>query len=154
MCGQYPGAVPAGATVSLYCQDNLPPARYVIVQFPTTDYMNFCELEVLTRGMSKRLAHVSLYANVCCIVHAVYVYFRRKSAVTTERSRFHLKRFDNLAIWQHVRDFSTLFHTARTHSVQLIEAQSVGSAIFIFTCLLYTSPSPRDGLLSRMPSSA
>ena len=23
-----------------------------------------------------------------------------------------------------------------------------------FTCLLYTSPSPRDGLLSRMPSSA
>ena len=24
----------------------------------------------------------------------------------------------------------------------------------IFSCLLYTSPSPRDGLLSRMPSSA
>ena len=36
---------------------------------------------------------------------------------------------------------------------------SVGSntmALFIYnsTCLLYTSPSPRDGLLSRMPSSA
>ena len=27
-------------------------------------------------------------------------------------------------------------------------------AEFIYTCLLYTSPSPRDGLLSRMPSSA
>ena len=25
---------------------------------------------------------------------------------------------------------------------------------YIWTCLLYTSPSPRDGLLSRMPSSA
>ena len=25
---------------------------------------------------------------------------------------------------------------------------------FYWTCLLYTSPSPRDGLLSRMPSSA
>ena len=25
---------------------------------------------------------------------------------------------------------------------------------FWYTCLLYTSPSPRDGLLSRMPSSA
>ena len=25
---------------------------------------------------------------------------------------------------------------------------------YIDTCLLYTSPSPRDGLLSRMPSSA
>ena len=26
--------------------------------------------------------------------------------------------------------------------------------VLLFTCLLYTSPSPRDGLLSRMPSSA
>ena len=26
--------------------------------------------------------------------------------------------------------------------------------VVTFTCLLYTSPSPRDGLLSRMPSSA
>ena len=34
-------------------------------------------------------------------------------------------------------------------------AQSVGkSANDLSTCLLYTSPSPRDGLLSRMPSSA
>ena len=30
-----------------------------------------------------------------------------------------------------------------------------GSAkAWAFVCLLYTSPSPRDGLLSRMPSSA
>eukprot|EP01016_Furgasonia_blochmanni_P034747 TRINITY_DN3783_c0_g1_i2.p1 TRINITY_DN3783_c0_g1~~TRINITY_DN3783_c0_g1_i2.p1 ORF type:complete len:216 (-),score=29.42 TRINITY_DN3783_c0_g1_i2:10-657(-) len=28
------------------------------------------------------------------------------------------------------------------------------SLIVVYTCLLYTSPSPRDGLLSRMPSSA
>ena len=27
-------------------------------------------------------------------------------------------------------------------------------AAWLYTCLLYTSPSPRDGLLSRMPSSA
>ena len=26
--------------------------------------------------------------------------------------------------------------------------------VFMYFCLLYTSPSPRDGLLSRMPSSA
>jgi len=51
LCGQYPGAVPAAATVSLYCQDNLPPFRYVIVQFPSTDgYMNVCEIEVLVIG--------------------------------------------------------------------------------------------------------
>ena len=31
----------------------------------------------------------------------------------------------------------------------------IGSMMLRFgTCLLYTSPSPRDGLLSRMPSSA
>ena len=29
-----------------------------------------------------------------------------------------------------------------------------GQPIWIIICLLYTSPSPRDGLLSRMPSSA
>ena len=32
--------------------------------------------------------------------------------------------------------------------------RSVGCAVLLATCLLYTSPSPRDGLLSRMPSSA
>ena len=31
---------------------------------------------------------------------------------------------------------------------------ALGIAGWIFACLLYTSPSPRDGLLSRMPSSA
>ena len=34
----------------------------------------------------------------------------------------------------------------------LHKAQELG--IEVKTCLLYTSPSPRDGLLSRMPSSA
>ena len=33
----------------------------------------------------------------------------------------------------------------------LIENHAIG---LNFPCLLYTSPSPRDGLLSRMPSSA
>ena len=32
--------------------------------------------------------------------------------------------------------------------------ESSNSNIFTYVCLLYTSPSPRDGLLSRMPSSA
>jgi len=49
--GQYPGAVPAGATVTLNCRGtNLPQARYVIVQFPGNNYMNFCELDVCANG--------------------------------------------------------------------------------------------------------
>jgi len=52
VCGQYPGAVPAGATVSVYCQDNLPPYRYVIVQFPTGNrYVYFREVEVFALGL-------------------------------------------------------------------------------------------------------
>jgi len=51
LCGQYPGAVPAGATVSLYCPYNIPPFRYVIVQFPiTNDHLTICELEVFAPG--------------------------------------------------------------------------------------------------------
>ena len=32
--------------------------------------------------------------------------------------------------------------------------KTVGDGVLVEFCLLYTSPSPRDGLLSRMPSSA
>ena len=38
--------------------------------------------------------------------------------------------------------------------VALIGANGAGKSTLMMTCLLYTSPSPRDGLLSRMPSSA
>ena len=50
VCGQYPGAVPKGATVKLECSDtvNPQPVRYVIVQFPTTERVRFCEVEVYT----------------------------------------------------------------------------------------------------------
>ena len=36
----------------------------------------------------------------------------------------------------------------------LAEIEAEGKVEIIPTCLLYTSPSPRDGLLSRMPASA
>ena len=41
--------------------------------------------------------------------------------------------------------------TAIVKSILVSDDSGSGSTI---TCLLYTSPSPRDGLLSRMPSSA
>jgi len=51
LCGQYPGSVANGTTVSVKCQDNLPPFRYVIVQLPTTyGYLIACEVEVLVRS--------------------------------------------------------------------------------------------------------
>ena len=42
-----------------------------------------------------------------------------------------------------VRDVDTPEHAAEVYAASLL-----------MVCLLYTSPSPRDGLLSRMPSSA
>ena len=36
----------------------------------------------------------------------------------------------------------------------ILEVSKLPSIGLQFSCLLYTSPSPRDGLLSRMPSSA
>ena len=52
VCGQYPGAVAAGATVYQRCDSCLPAYRYVIVQFEITDHANFCELEVYVRRKS------------------------------------------------------------------------------------------------------
>jgi len=59
LCGQYPGAVPRAATVTLYCAADLPPARYVIVQFPMTGQMNFCELQVFAFGLRLSSIHLS-----------------------------------------------------------------------------------------------
>src|SRR5680860_1214431 len=37
---------------------------------------------------------------------------------------------------------------------QLVDRFTLPGTVLPWSCLLYTSPSPRDGLLSRMPSSA
>ena len=41
---------------------------------------------------------------------------------------------------------------AKPGASRILKATNAATAVY--TCLLYTSPSPRDGLLSRMPSSA
>ena len=53
--------------------------------------------------------------------------------------------------WARVEVFAIdgdLVSPAQVHTVPIVESDNGG------LCLLYTSPSPRDGLLSRMPSSA
>ena len=42
------------------------------------------------------------------------------------------------------------YYRAKVHQEDIVKAGPIPFSI----CLLYTSPSPRDGLLSRMPSSA
>ena len=42
----------------------------------------------------------------------------------------------------------------RMQNAPVVKIPQYRSFVVTSTCLLYTSPSPRDGLLSRMPSSA
>ena len=64
------------------------------------------------------------------------------------------------AVYQQMQQLNT--HTRYLHeaildySEQLLATApaEIDRAMYMCTCLLYTSPSPRDGLLSRMPSSA
>ena len=44
--------------------------------------------------------------------------------------------------------------TSVAQSYRTVESQADAITVNAYICLLYTSPSPRDGLLSRMPSSA
>ena len=61
------------------------------------------------------------------------------------------------SIWRQVNSLKQTikengFDTRLGKLLQELKAQSTVDSTQ--TCLLYTSPSPRDGLLSRMPSSA
>ena len=64
-------------------------------------------------------------------VHGV---IRRQSTPESQSTRY-----------EHIND------KVETHYGDLLDEHSLYR---IMSCLLYTSPSPRDGLLSRMPSSA
>ena len=49
VCAQYPGVVADGATVNLTCTSNMPARRYLVVQIPVRQLLNFCEIEVYIR---------------------------------------------------------------------------------------------------------
>ena len=51
-------------------------------------------------------------------------------------------------------EVNQVYYSCATRYVFYLVYNCSTSNIYIRSCLLYTSPSPRDGLLSRMPSSA
>ena len=65
--------------------------------------------------------------------------------------RIHLKAYDNKIL-----DLSTeeIVNTAKRTGAQVKGPIPLPTRIERYTCLLYTSPSPRDAHESRMPSSA
>ena len=70
------------------------------------------------------------------------------------RSKVH--KYTRAGMWgktivcPHCNKVATVYH----FSWSALGCQHCNTMIDKYDCLLYTSPSPRDGLLSRMPSSA
>ena len=72
------------------------------------------------------------------------------------------KRFVKRVIWHpgaesEMTSFSTVVKTDAVYSINNLIANGAEVTDFnihCYNCLLYTSPSPRDATLSRMPSSA
>ena len=58
------------------------------------------------------------------------------------------------AVYSQVRVIITVYFWSGGRVVQAIDKFGIQSSPHLGVCLLYTSPSPRDGLKSRMPSSA
>ena len=61
---------------------------------------------------------------------------------------------DNLSKRDSIRFFQNAISFMKFQEEAITYADKLYSEMQILACLLYTSPSPRDGLLSRMPSSA
>ena len=72
----------------------------------------------------------------------------QKNSSGRREGGFRLRRFFRLIA---LRASSSLVRRIVVLNLAGLVALLVG---FLYICLLYTSPSPRDGLLSRMPSSA
>ena len=70
-----------GVTVYLRCADNLPPRRYVVVQLPRTDILNFCELEVYVRRMLALIFFTAWRYASAVVAVAVCPSVRRKSVL-------------------------------------------------------------------------
>ena len=64
------------------------------------------------------------------------------------------KEYDAIIIGGGGHGLATAYYLAKKHNMKNIAVVEKGWIGGGNTCLLYTSPSPRDGLLSRMPSSA
>ena len=74
--------------------------------------------------------------------------YRAALALARRQADEHLGDHMLLSWYDRDRDFESPQHSSECH------ADSAVPGYVDYGCLLYTSPSPRDGLLSRMPSSA
>ena len=94
--------------------------------------------------------------NVCCVLAVAWIVLVANSVFATD---YHIKSQADFDKWKRhtfAAGDNIVFHRGKRFKGMFapIGNGAKGAPIRISTCLLYTSPSPRDGLLSRMPSSA
>ena len=98
-------------------------------------------------------------SNVCYGTHEVLGPYKARNCVTHDKCR--RGTMNDNAHWENNSAHKNGHHTlqVRVHGYVLeVQPLQLGTTCIkggvCNNCLLYTSPSPRDGLLSRMPSSA
>ena len=92
--------------------------------------------------------------------YEVFGVIRRHNRVENELGT--VKEFESMVSFDYgdltdASSMEAIVHRVKPTEIYNLAAQSHVKVSFdspVYTCLLYTSPSPRDGLLSRMPSSA
>ena len=77
---------------------------------------------------------------------------KRSGVTKTSTSEFNLDTFAK-ATYRAARYIVAMSEGTNFHSTEIMLVHD-GSTVTLTSCLLYTSPSPRDATLSRMPSSA
>ena len=80
----------------------------------------------------------------------ICTHFLPAQLLSRERAKGNLQK----PVWVQVTDFDVHALWIQPHLTGYFAASDEVAWRMIERCLLYTSPSPRDGLLSRMPSSA
>ena len=107
----------------------------------------------------KSIADITKFMQPLAVGSRIVVEFKRGGS--TRAAMLKLDRRPNVQIRRHAADFlvggkserRTGFQSFFTHD-GTFQQKECGSPVFDVDCLLYTSPSPRDATLSRMPSSA
>ena len=125
---------------------------YAILFFPYFEDISFSEDELNT--FLQRLYQVYLIMLVVAIFFAYFIsrYVTRsleKLRLLIGQTGF-LTRNKKIHLENATREIEGLVNSYNN----MIDDLEKSAELLAKTCLLYTSPSPRDGLLSRMPSSA
>ena len=110
----------------------------------------------------KNSEYIALFPNVMIGIHLDHFYVFWLEPLATNQTKEHMqiyyvgdKRANSEEFKELRKENSRFWKDVMLEDIKVIEGMQEGRNSPAYNgCLLYTSPSPRDGLLSRMPSSA